>query len=127
MRSVAGLVMQAHRRLVEVDILALSESPWPGVGIFHTSMVLGRRKVKEIDLKLILGMTQSGDNLSLRLMRNHGEGSAVHISVTSKVYLSQTLALSCPIGHNIARTLNKGQKKCRLLSVPYVCLYVRLV
>ena len=41
-RSVAGLVLQVSGSLVEVDILELSESPWPSVGIFHMSMGLGR-------------------------------------------------------------------------------------
>ena len=50
--------MQVSGNLVEVDILELSESPWPAVGIFHTSMRLGRQMVKELDLKLTLGMTE---------------------------------------------------------------------
>ena len=53
MRSVECLVMQAFDKLVELDALELSESSWPGVGNFHTSMGLGRRMVKELDLKLI--------------------------------------------------------------------------
>ena len=57
MRSVTGLVMQASGNLVEVDILERPESPWPGV-IFHTSMGLGRQIVKELDLKLTLGMAE---------------------------------------------------------------------
>ena len=55
-RSVAGFVMQASGSLVEFDILELSGSPWPGIGIFCTSMGLGRRIGKELDLKLTLGM-----------------------------------------------------------------------
>ena len=43
----AGLVMQVSGSLVEVDILELSESLWPSVGICHTSMGLGRWMVKE--------------------------------------------------------------------------------
>ena len=43
----AGLVMQVSGSLAEVDIL-------PDVSIFHTSMVLGRRMVKEVGLKLTL-------------------------------------------------------------------------
>ena len=39
--------------LVDVDIPELSESPWPGIDIFCTSMV-----VKELDLKLSLGMAE---------------------------------------------------------------------
>ena len=35
-RSVVGLVMQASGSLVDMDIMELSESPWPGVGVFHT-------------------------------------------------------------------------------------------
>ena len=50
--------MQASGSLVEVDILELSESPWPGVGIFHTSTGLGWRMAKEFDLKLTLGMAE---------------------------------------------------------------------
>ena len=36
-RSVVGLAMQVSGNVVEVDILELSESPRPGVGIYHTS------------------------------------------------------------------------------------------
>ena len=57
-RSVPGLVMLVYDSLVEVDIMELSESPWPCVGIFHTSMGLGRRMVKEFDLKLTPGMAE---------------------------------------------------------------------
>ena len=48
--------MKVSGSLVEVDILELYESPWPGVGILHTSMGLGRWMVKELDLALTLGM-----------------------------------------------------------------------
>ena len=48
----AGLIIQVSDSLDKVDILELSESPCPGVGIFHTSMGLGWRMVKELDLKL---------------------------------------------------------------------------
>ena len=54
----AGPVMQASGSLVDVDILELSESPCSGVDIFCTSMGLGRRIVKELDLKLTLGMAE---------------------------------------------------------------------
>ena len=57
-RSVAGLVIQASGSLVDVDIPELSESPWPGIDIFGTSMELGWRIVKELDLKLTLGMAE---------------------------------------------------------------------
>ena len=50
--------MQASGNLVEVDILKLPESPWPGSGIFHASMGLGWRMVKVLDLKMTLGMTE---------------------------------------------------------------------
>ena len=53
-----GIAMQASDRLVEVDVLELSESPWPGVGICHTNMALGRQIVKELDMKLTLGLTR---------------------------------------------------------------------
>ena len=55
-RSVAGLVIPASGRLVDVVIMELSESPWPGIDIFCTSIGLGRWIVKELDLKLTLGM-----------------------------------------------------------------------
>ena len=54
----AGLVMQVSGSLVDVDIPELSESPWPGIDIFCTSMGLGRWIVKELDLKLALGMAE---------------------------------------------------------------------
>ena len=58
MRSVAGSCNAASGSLVDVDIPKLSESPWSGIDIFCTSMVLGRRIVKELDLKLTLGMAE---------------------------------------------------------------------
>ena len=58
MRFVADLVTQASGKLFEVDSLELSEPPWPGVAIFHTSMGLGWRMVKELDMKLKLGMAE---------------------------------------------------------------------
>ena len=48
--------MQASGSLVDVDIPELSESPWPGIDIFCISM--GRQIVKELDLKLTLGMAE---------------------------------------------------------------------
>ena len=42
----AGLVKQVSGSLVEVDILELSESPWPGVRIFQTSMELEQQMKK---------------------------------------------------------------------------------
>ena len=48
--------MKASGSLVDVAIPKLSESPWPGIDIFFTSMGLGRQIVKELDLKLTLGM-----------------------------------------------------------------------
>ena len=56
--TVACHVIPASGRLVDVDIPELSESPWPGLDIFWTSMGLGRRIVKELDLKLTLGMAE---------------------------------------------------------------------
>ena len=56
--TVACHVIPVSGRLVDVDILELSESPWPGIGIFCTSMGLGRHMVKELDLKQTLGMAE---------------------------------------------------------------------
>ena len=50
--------MQASGSLVDVDIPELSESTWPGVDIFCTSMGLGRQIVNELDRKLTLGMAE---------------------------------------------------------------------
>ena len=50
--TLAGHAIPASGRLVDVDILELSESPWPGFDFFCTSMVLGRQMVKELDLKV---------------------------------------------------------------------------
>ena len=49
-------VIPVSWRVVEVDILELGEFLGPIVGIYHTSMGLVRRMVKELDLKLTLGM-----------------------------------------------------------------------
>ena len=57
----AGSCNAASGSLVDVDIPELSESPWPGSGIFWTSMGLGRQIVKELDLKLTLGMAERQD------------------------------------------------------------------
>ena len=57
-RSVAGPCNAASGSLVDVDIPKLSESPWPGIEIFCTTMGLGRRIVKELDLKLTLEMAE---------------------------------------------------------------------
>ena len=59
----------------DVDILEPPEFTWPGVGvgICHTSMVLGLRIVKELDLICHLEWLRR-DKLSLHLIRNHGEG-----------------------------------------------------
>ena len=55
----AGSCNAASGSLVDVEISKLSESPWPGIDIFcTTSMGLGRRIVKELDLKLTLGMAE---------------------------------------------------------------------
>ena len=53
-KSVAGLVMQASGNQNEVDILELSMFPCHGVGICHTSIGM----VKDLDLKLTLGMAE---------------------------------------------------------------------
>ena len=52
-------IIPASGRLVDVDILELSECPWPGDDIFCTSMGLGRQMAKELGLKLTLGLTES--------------------------------------------------------------------
>ena len=54
--TVAGHVIPVSGRLVDVDILELSESPCFGVGICCTRMGLGWQVVKELELKLTLGM-----------------------------------------------------------------------
>ena len=50
--------MQVSGNRVEVGIVELSESPWPGDGICHINMGLGRRMVMELDLKLTQGMDE---------------------------------------------------------------------
>ena len=57
-RSMAGSWNAACGSLVDVDITELSESPWPGIDIFCTSMGLGRQILKELDLKQTLGMAE---------------------------------------------------------------------
>ena len=58
----AGLVIQASGSLVEADILELSRFSlswcWHLPGICHTGIGLGRMMVKELYLKLTLGMTE---------------------------------------------------------------------
>ena len=57
-----GLVMQASGCIVDVDIPEQSESPWPGIDIFCACMGLGRTIVKELVLKLTLGMAERAIN-----------------------------------------------------------------
>ena len=54
----AGSCNAAPGSLVDVDISELSESSWPGIEIFCTSIGLGRQIVTELDLKLTLGMAE---------------------------------------------------------------------
>ena len=54
----AGSCNAVSGSLIDVDIPELSESPLPGIDIFCTSMGLGRQIVKELDLKLTLGMAE---------------------------------------------------------------------
>ena len=54
----AGSCNAVSRSLVDVDIPKLAEPPWPGIDIFCTSIELRWRIVKEIDLKLTLGMAE---------------------------------------------------------------------
>ena len=57
-RSMAGSCNVVSGSLVDVDIPELSESLWPSMDIFYSSMGLGRRIVKELDVKLTLGLTE---------------------------------------------------------------------
>ena len=57
-KIVVGLVMQVSRNQVEVVILEQSRFPCHGVGICHTSIGLMLMMLKEIDLKLTLGMAE---------------------------------------------------------------------
>ena len=54
----AGSCNAASGSLADADIPELSESPWSGIDIFCASMVLGRRIVKELYLKMTLGMAE---------------------------------------------------------------------
>ena len=89
--------MQASDGLVEVDIMELSKSPCPDVGLFG----LWRRMVKELDLKLTLGMAEMRyteyppDEESWR----GSQVSSLNL-VRLKVTLSRSLAVSCLIGHS---------------------------
>ena len=67
--SVAGLVILASGRLVQVDILKLSEFPWPGVGTCHTSIGLGWQRMVTWPWEWL-----RGEKLSFHLMTNDGEG-----------------------------------------------------
>ena len=53
----AGSFNAASGSLVDVVIPKLSGSPWSGIDILCTSMGLGRQ-LKELDLKLTLGMAE---------------------------------------------------------------------
>ena len=54
--TVACHVIPASGRLVDVDILELSEFSCSGAGICCTSMGLGQQMLKELDQKLTLEM-----------------------------------------------------------------------
>ena len=62
-------------------------------------MGLGRQIVKELDLKLTLGMAERRLTESQPDEESWGEGQ-VQISVRPKVTLSRSLAVSCPIVHS---------------------------
>ena len=103
--TVACHVIPASGRLVDVDIPELSESPWPVLDIFWTSM--GRRIVKELDLKL-----------TLRIM---GRGSAVQISARPKVTIAQTSRLFIGIVY-IAAVVSQYYKlptKNKVVNTPH--------
>ena len=108
--------MQASGSLVEVDILELSESPWPGIGIFHTIMGLEQQMVEELDLKLTLGKAERRQIESPPDKDSSGGSQRFKSWSDPKVTpsLSQSLAVSCPIGYStgrLARVLNKDQKR----------------
>ena len=52
------ILIPVSGRLIEVDILKLSVFPCSGVGICHTSIWLELGLVKELALKLTLGVTE---------------------------------------------------------------------
>ena len=66
-----------------------------GVGICHTSMVLGLGIVKELDLNCHLEWLRR-DKLSLHLIRNHWEGIRCS-NLSDPKSPSLSLSVSCPI------------------------------
>ena len=80
-------------RLVDVDILELSEFPWPGVGTCHTSMGLGLWMVKNLWAKPDNGNVWEAFNLMSNV-------SPVRISFRPKVDFSRSMAVCCPLGHS---------------------------
>ena len=85
-------VIPAPGRLVDVGILELPVSSRSGVGISCTSMRLGRQMVKELDLKLTLGMT------GRRKTEDGVSGS--YLGLAQSHPLSESSCF-CRIGHSI--------------------------
>ena len=113
--------MQVSASLVDVDFPELSESPWSGIDIFCTSMGLGRLIVKELDLKLTLGMAKRQKTESLpdeeswgvdQLFKSRSDPKSPSLGVW--LFLVQSVTI--PVEHSS----NKDQKtliKCHNISI----------
>ena len=83
-----------------MDILKLSDFPCPGVGIWQ-----GRQMVKELELKLTLGMAERRKTESPHDEESLGGVSEARLSVRPKVIVSRSPSFPCPfdivpVGHS---------------------------
>ena len=120
--------MQASGSLVDVDIPKLPESPWSGIDIFCTSMELGRWIVKELDMELILGIAERRYTESPPDEESWGGGQRFKSQLDPKSPFLGVCRSGCFLSNrsqyrlNIARTLNKDQKKYRETSIQIVLI-----
>ena len=98
-------------RLVDVDILEPSESLCSGIGICCTSMGLGQQMVNWHWDWL------RGDKLSLRLIRNHGEG--ISCSNLSQIKSNQIKFISSDYAHRNLIIKLRWQLKTRVSTKLY--------
>ena len=129
--TVACHVIPASGRLVDVDIPELSESPWPGLDIFWASMGLGRRIVRELDLKLTLGMAERRMTESPPDEESWGEGQRFKSRPDPKspshgVWLFLVQSVTIPVGHS-SDVKQRLKKKIIIISLDIQWLLERVV
>ena len=126
--NVVGHVIPAFGRLIDMNILELSESPWPSVGIFHTSTGTGTMDGEGIRPETDTGNGWEETNWVFTWLGIMGTVSGFNPIQTQSHPLSES---SCCLSNwsqhllGIARTLNKDKKNLSLFLnwlTCYLCL-----